>query len=620
MNRPDMEKIGKRIAFLRKERGYTGEALAERLQVSPQAVSKWENAKCLPETSVLPALAEALGCSIDNLLCPREILILEAVYTDGQTQVPITRFLNGLVRNKDISIPVNETFLGASIPGDRLKVLTIKYQTPEGIFFSYALQNNMLTLDNRTPVLSQDAAVPDGESVCYGDGQSFQIIGAWYGNEKAFSSVMRKMMHYEYFNWDKIPVNQETFPSDTASDDTEYLTLVYLNKEGIHVISCPENETVYYGSHRTALCMEDRGACILKGIKMLSWGEGMDCPWAGALWAALQYMGENRSYHQIMGMSGACWRTCFTEVWDYSCTDALVAFDYATPLFRSLGYSFRMADRVEKQERKAERLAVMEDIRSGKPVLGINLRVAPEWGVITGYTEEGARFLCRTYFDRETFEKLEQAESPVEKEDKRLVFEENQGYLFTDSWPFLLIHFGDREAAPSPLETLRTSLSMLAASFRGEETRGYYQGKGAYEAWIRGLAREADFRLDSDREKVLRRLCVNDSMLVSLIDARESAACYLEESAALLQEGSREHLEKIGANCRSLSGMLTAFRDKSSAAADACSLTYNTDVEFKVAVSKLGEMRREQTALLEKALLLEEENCRLAELILEETA
>ncbi len=66
--------------------------------------------------------------------------------------------------------------------------------------------------------------------------------------------------------------------------------------------------------------------------------------------------------------------------------------------------------------------------------------------------------------------------------------------------------------------------------------------------------------------------------------------------------------------------MLTAFRDKSSAAADACSLTYNTDVEFKVAVSKLGEMRREQTALLEKALLLEEENCRLAELILEETA
>ena len=32
MNRVDIEKTGKRIAFLRKERGYTGEALAERLR------------------------------------------------------------------------------------------------------------------------------------------------------------------------------------------------------------------------------------------------------------------------------------------------------------------------------------------------------------------------------------------------------------------------------------------------------------------------------------------------------------------------------------------------------------------------------------------------------------
>ena len=63
----ELEKTAMRIASLRRERGYTGEALAERLQVSPQAVSKWENAKCLPETAILPALAEALDCSIDSL-------------------------------------------------------------------------------------------------------------------------------------------------------------------------------------------------------------------------------------------------------------------------------------------------------------------------------------------------------------------------------------------------------------------------------------------------------------------------------------------------------------------------------------------------------------------------
>lgn len=116
----DLEKTGKRIASLRKERGYTGEALAERLNVSPQAISKWENAKCLPETAILPDLAEALECSIDSLLYPRELFILEAVYTDGQTHIPVTHFMNDMVRDNTLNIYVNTPFIGASLESDRL--------------------------------------------------------------------------------------------------------------------------------------------------------------------------------------------------------------------------------------------------------------------------------------------------------------------------------------------------------------------------------------------------------------------------------------------------------------------------------------------------------------------
>ncbi|MGF7144583.1 transcriptional regulator with XRE-family HTH domain [Anaerotaenia torta] len=39
----DTNRIGKQIMTLRKERGYTQENLAEFLNISPQAVSKWEN-------------------------------------------------------------------------------------------------------------------------------------------------------------------------------------------------------------------------------------------------------------------------------------------------------------------------------------------------------------------------------------------------------------------------------------------------------------------------------------------------------------------------------------------------------------------------------------------------
>ena len=121
----------------------------------------------------------------------------------------------------------------------------------------------------------------------------------------------------------------------------------------------------------------------------------MDCTWAGALYAALTYMGEPCTYQQLMGLSGACYRICFTDIWDFSCTDALVAYDYAEPLYRALGYTPIWADRLDKEPMKEERLAIMEDIRNGKPVLAINLRVAPEWGVITGYLDNGRFLLCR---------------------------------------------------------------------------------------------------------------------------------------------------------------------------------------------------------------------------------
>lgn len=76
----DLIEFGNKIASMRKEHGYTGEELAERLGVSPQTVSKWENAKCLPETAELPALAEALDCSIDSLLYSKELFIHRSIH------------------------------------------------------------------------------------------------------------------------------------------------------------------------------------------------------------------------------------------------------------------------------------------------------------------------------------------------------------------------------------------------------------------------------------------------------------------------------------------------------------------------------------------------------------
>lgn len=59
--------FGGRIKTLRLSKSMTQEQLAQRLRVSPQAVSKWENGVTLPDIQLLPELSILLGTSIDAL-------------------------------------------------------------------------------------------------------------------------------------------------------------------------------------------------------------------------------------------------------------------------------------------------------------------------------------------------------------------------------------------------------------------------------------------------------------------------------------------------------------------------------------------------------------------------
>ena len=60
--------LGKRIMALRKAAGMTQEQVAERLGVSPQAVSKWENDVSCPDVTMIPRLAQLFNVSTDELL------------------------------------------------------------------------------------------------------------------------------------------------------------------------------------------------------------------------------------------------------------------------------------------------------------------------------------------------------------------------------------------------------------------------------------------------------------------------------------------------------------------------------------------------------------------------
>lgn len=80
-----MENIGERIVGLRKTKGLTQLQLAEKLNISDKAVSKWESGKGDPSVEMLGLLSELFDCSIDYLVKGKDKVISNNNYIEKDT-------------------------------------------------------------------------------------------------------------------------------------------------------------------------------------------------------------------------------------------------------------------------------------------------------------------------------------------------------------------------------------------------------------------------------------------------------------------------------------------------------------------------------------------------------
>ena len=104
----DQIKIGRFIAQRRKEKNLTQLQLAERLNITDRAVSKWENGRSLPDASVMLGLCRELGISVNELLTG-EVLVMENYNENSE------KLLLEMVKQKeeaDKSLLAAETILG----------------------------------------------------------------------------------------------------------------------------------------------------------------------------------------------------------------------------------------------------------------------------------------------------------------------------------------------------------------------------------------------------------------------------------------------------------------------------------------------------------------------------
>ena len=105
----DIDKISKLIKTKRKEKGLTQEELAQRINVTEKAISRWETGRGTPDISLLVPLSEELGVSVTEILKGKEDKkeeknILEIVDYIDQTKkkknkyvIPIITIVYGLL-------------------------------------------------------------------------------------------------------------------------------------------------------------------------------------------------------------------------------------------------------------------------------------------------------------------------------------------------------------------------------------------------------------------------------------------------------------------------------------------------------------------------------------------
>lgn len=174
-------KIGQNIKRLRIHAGLTQEQLAERLHLSGQAVSKWENETALPDIALLPSLADCFGVTIDELMDYKlrtltykerfvKFMVANGVMKDlesgGQAYSPF--YLNFEHLNTNAQIDQIGEFFADCIRDNHIEFNTILGLAYHGVAFSVATACALLRKYGVVVNYCHDRKVPDsrGRELC----------------------------------------------------------------------------------------------------------------------------------------------------------------------------------------------------------------------------------------------------------------------------------------------------------------------------------------------------------------------------------------------------------------------------------------------------------------------
>jgi len=246
-------------------------------------------------------------------------------------------------------------------------------------------------------------------------------------------------------------------------------------------------------------------AVVIKNIPALGWDKMNS--FIGSLELAANHLGIKRDYVWINGVSGAAFRLHFCEGWCPSSPDPTCGFNSAEEALKALGLEYKSYNLSSDGKNKPEILnAIKQSINNDRPVIAIDLLQVAEWGLITGYQNNGEELLCRTYFDR------------------------RQGYEIAEKFPFgvYVITASYPVKTSDNINNYKNSFKIVEQNLKTEMYDDYYSGLIAFDKWIEAL-NKTDFAA-LDTKKFEEYALANAWIFDRLVEDRTNAVIYLKRN------------------------------------------------------------------------------------------
>jgi len=258
---------------------------------------------------------------------------------------------------------------------------------------------------------------------------------------------------------------------------------------------------------------------ILEGVRRVTWDTGEMCEFASSLVSGLKYMGEDVSYHYVMGTSGVAFRFIIDPgKWNYGNYGILgMAKDEYEPIrraFDSVGYRYSIHAKSTADEDGA---LIMDSIDRGVPVIAFGVVGPSDCSIITGYDDNGKVLLGWS-----TYQNIP---------DDHDIPHDSTGYFRKPGWHdnlrkagFILIgeKMQRRPSRKIQVDALRWAVGVV----RTPKVYDRYSGLEAYKVWADEMVQDRYFPKDNKAEIGQKYLSVLCNLM--MLDDRKSAVEFLK--------------------------------------------------------------------------------------------